>query len=220
MTIASLTLRMVSVLADIFQMILSGELDGATLLVFIRYQWCQWSMLFLCAVVKSNLYHWHVVNQWQNPKWFERLVPWSHLLLCSVLHNRLMFISLMFPPAIISQDLMCFSSMFWKLCLLSVNQLHDLSLPIASKNCDRNSGGRFLHIFNMAMHKSACITVKGSRRGRGGGCCKRREHERSTSCFHEGAHLLFLPTHNHNHNTRISLVLNYIVCVLVFLRLM
>jgi hypothetical protein len=31
-------------------------------------------MLFLCAVVKSNLYHWHVVNQWQNPKWFERLV--------------------------------------------------------------------------------------------------------------------------------------------------
>ncbi|CAK9883100.1 unnamed protein product [Sphagnum jensenii] len=36
------------------------------------------------------------------------------------------------------------------------------------------------------MHKSACITVKGSRRGRGGGCCKRREQETITSCFHEG----------------------------------
>jgi hypothetical protein len=64
----------------------------------------------------------------------------------------------------------------------------------------------------MAMHKSACITVKGSRRGRGGGCCKRREQETITSCFHEGAHLLFLPAHAHKHNTRISLVLNYIVC--------
>ncbi|CAK9237316.1 unnamed protein product [Sphagnum troendelagicum] len=38
----------------------------------------------------------------------------------------------------------------------------------------------------MATHKSACITVKGSRRGRGGGCCKKREQETSTSCFHEG----------------------------------
>jgi hypothetical protein len=36
---------------------------------------------------------------------------------------------------------------------------------------------QFFAYFNMAMHKSACITVKGSRRGRGGGCCKRRTRE-------------------------------------------